>query len=533
MTTLALFRQPSSTSVESAEETLRTTARSQTHTYMRNAVAGVARIFANALVAVALPSYLAHRLPVNTYSAWLLVIQLSAYISYLDVGVQTGVSKYIAEYMQRLDERGCSMAATAGFRILLTSAVLGLLAIPALAWALPHIFHSIPSALILDTRSGFVLIGLSLVASLACSIFPAIFLGLQRYEVPSTLAILNKLLYGVAVCVAVKLHGSMFAMGLTVAAINVATAIAQILVWRRAVPWVHVNVSLAGSDVLSRMLRYCSALTIWSAGMLCVGGLDLVLVGHYDFANTAFYAVAAAPSTFVIVLLSAVLGPLLPAVSALSVNSSPSRIGELLLSVTRYSVILLTLVGLPLVIWGGSILRLWVGPEYASHSLPLLRILIIANLIRNLLGPYSTFVIALGRQRVATVSPMTEAVLNLVSSILLARHFGAVGVAYGTLIGAIAGIAVHLTLSMRYTSLQIAVKRSSFITRGLLRPLILLLPCSLLLVTSSENLRDLRWIAAYFVSSLALLWFLCLDSIEHSRIKHFVLRTPVFTGVQP
>jgi hypothetical protein len=47
--------------------------------------------------------------------------------------------------------------------------------------------------------------------------FPAIFLGLQRYFVPTTLAIVNRTVLTAAVLAAVALHSSLAVMGAAVA----------------------------------------------------------------------------------------------------------------------------------------------------------------------------------------------------------------------------------------------------------------------------------------------------------------------------
>ena len=75
-------------------------------TISRNIGASLARVAVVALVALValvLPAYLTHHLPVKTYAAWVLILQLAAYVSYLDLGIQTAVAKFVAEYDARGD----------------------------------------------------------------------------------------------------------------------------------------------------------------------------------------------------------------------------------------------------------------------------------------------------------------------------------------------------------------------------------------------------------------------------------------------
>ena len=48
---------------------------------LKNIGANFARVAAVSAVAIVLPSYLTHHLPVEIYAAWVLIIQLGAYVS--------------------------------------------------------------------------------------------------------------------------------------------------------------------------------------------------------------------------------------------------------------------------------------------------------------------------------------------------------------------------------------------------------------------------------------------------------------------
>ena len=90
-------------------------------------------------------------------------------------------------------------------------------------------------------------------------------------------------------------------------------------------------------------------------------------------------------------------------------------------------------------------------------------------------------VVATSRQRFTTASPVTEGVVNLVSSVWLAQHIGALGVALGTLLGAVVGVAMHFGVSMRYTQSTLAISRLELFFKGMLRPAAMAIPSVLLL----------------------------------------------------
>jgi O-antigen/teichoic acid export membrane protein len=177
--------------------------------------------------------------------------------------------------------------------------------------------------------------------------------------------------------------------------------------------------------------------------------------------------------------------------------------GAFLAKITRYNTIALLLVGLPLIVFAFPILRLWVGPEYAVQTIAYLRILVFANVVRSLCAPYATMVTATASQKSVVTAAVSEALVNLGSSLYLASRFGAIGVAIGTLIGSFVSVLVHFVISMRFTRPVISVSRRRLFLGGILGPSIICSPSALLL---------LRWWPAtdlHLVSGMSMLWILC------------------------
>ena len=65
-------------------------------TFLRNSLANAMNGASGALLTLAVPPVLARMLRAEAFSAWTLVLQLAAYASYLNFGIQGGVSRYVA-----------------------------------------------------------------------------------------------------------------------------------------------------------------------------------------------------------------------------------------------------------------------------------------------------------------------------------------------------------------------------------------------------------------------------------------------------
>jgi O-antigen/teichoic acid export membrane protein len=500
-------------------------------TISKNVVASLARVAAVSLVALVLPAYLTHHLPVETYAAWILILQLGAYVSYLDLGIQTGVSKFVAEYDARGDDAGAGRHASAGFALMMLAGILGLGLTLVLAWQVPRLFNTMPPGLYHDVRVSVILVGSSLSFGLLCAVYSAVFLGLQRYWIPMTIAIVNRSSFAAIVLAVVALHGSLAAMGFAVALVNVVTGLLQVVAWRKKASHIRISAHLVDSRILKTMARYCSMQSIWIFGMVCVTGLDVTIVGHYDYVQTAYYSIATLPTSFVLSIIGSMMSPLMPASSAMSTQRSASQMGDFLARTTRYTTMTLLLAGLPLMVCGFPILRLWVGPVYAIHTLQYLRILVFANVIRNLCAPYATIICATGRQGAATATAISEAVVNLSSSIYLASRFGAIGVALGTLLGSFVSVSLHFAITMHFTHQTLAISRSRLFLKGLLQPTIIAVPSVLLLPlwwSPTRMTLSPRLAIVWSLSTLVCAWFGGLsrqernDLIRLSRSRHML-----------
>jgi hypothetical protein len=106
---------------------------------LKNSGANVARILAASLIALVLPPLLVRTLPRETYSTWVLILQLSAYANFFDFGVQTALGRFVARTDELQDFESRDQIVTTSFVILVGGALLSLLLIAGLAWQFP--FH--------------------------------------------------------------------------------------------------------------------------------------------------------------------------------------------------------------------------------------------------------------------------------------------------------------------------------------------------------------------------------------------------------
>jgi O-antigen/teichoic acid export membrane protein len=495
---------------------------------IKGSASNLVRVALSMLLALVLPRLLVHRLSPAEYSAWVLILQISAYISLLDLGLQTAVGKLVAEYDALGDRFACSRTLSSSISILCASAAVGAMALALVSWQVPQLFHQMPAGLIGDVRGGILVVGMSTVFALPFGAFLAAFTGLQSYGFPTALATGSRILTTTALATLLLLHGTLMQMVWLLALFNIATAIGQFLGWRSyAKKFVGFSFRLVDRESIYRLFKYGSALSIWTLANLFVSGLDMVIVGHYDFGNTGYYGIATSVSNFMLLVVSSLFSPILPAVSSLQSGRTPQQVGDIVIKATRYCVLLLCLIGIPLVIGPYPLLKLWVGHDYATRSALFLQVLVLGNVIRQVANPYALVLLATGQQHLATVAAVAEALVNITLSIYLVQRFGAIGVAIGTLVGAFVSVGLHLTVSMKLTHTTISMSRRSFVLTGLLRPLLCVAPSLLLIPLWKQSGMlsiGIPIILISFLATAAIGWLVGLTNAERNDLMGVVHR---------
>jgi len=495
---------------------------------IKGSASNLVRVALSMLLAFVLPRLLVHRLSPAEYSAWVLILQISAYISLLDLGLQTAVGKLVAEYDALGDRFACSRTLSSSISILCASAAVGAVALALVSWQVPQLFHQMPAGLIGDVRGGILVVGMSTVFALPFGAFLAAFTGLQSYGFPTALATGSRILTTAGLATLLLLHGTLMQMVWLLALFNIATAIGQFLGWRSyAKKFVGFSFRLVDRESIYRLFKYGSALSIWTLANLFVSGLDMVIVGHYDFGNTGYYGIATSVSNFMLLVVSSLFSPILPAVSSLQSGRTPHQVGDIVIKATRYCVLLLCLIGIPLVIGPYPLLKLWVGHDYATRSALFLQVLVLGNVIRQLANPYALVLLATGQQHLATVAAVAEALVNISLSIYLVQRFGAIGVAIGTLVGAFVSVGLHLTVSMKLTHATISMSRRSFVLTGLLRPLPCVAPSLLLIPLWKQSGMlsiGIPIILISFLATAAIGWLVGLTNAERNDLMGVVHR---------
>lgn len=449
--------------------------RSLHFTIAKNAIANVVRGGASAVVAIALPHFLTHSLGPDRFAGWALMLQIAAYANYLDFGLQTAVARYLAGALEKGDCALRDRLMSAAIGILTAAGVLAVLSLGLIAWQLPHLFHSAPRNLIGEIGAGVIILGLSAAIGLPISAYSGALVGLQRNEYPAICAGSGRLAGAIAVVLVAQHHPSLIGLSLCVAITNLAGALWQYLLVKRLLPDLRVKLIPVDRTMCMELIRYCSTLSVWSFGMLLISGLDVTIVGLFEFQAAGAYSIAATLIMFFTGLIYAVYAAMLAPIAVMQARHEYDRIRRLVLVTTRINSYFSIATVIAAFLFAKWLIRVWVGPAYLTITLPVLEILLIAHAVRLVGNAFGTVLVSMGLQRYGLLPVIFEALLNLGLSIAGMIFIGPTGVAWATLVAAAVALMIIILIIMpRVRDVDLA--SLTFLRHGVLLPLLAFLP---------------------------------------------------------
>jgi O-antigen/teichoic acid export membrane protein len=497
-----------------------------THVMAKNAFANFFRLGTSFLIAILLPPVLVRFLDKPTFGSWTLVIQIGLYITLVDSSLQSAIARFVAKSQERRDQQELARVMSSSSAMLALISLVAALLIGVVSLRLGQIFPSIPSSIVPDARFALLIFGFSIALSLPFSALAGYFWGVQQNGINAVVISSAKLAGAIGTAWAAYSGGGLMAMAAWTGFGNILQCILYSGAWKRfgvpgALNWARVQ-----RGAIRELAIFCSATLVSQFTAILITGMDLPIVAFFDFKSVAYYGIAATLSSFMVAPHGAIISTLMPVAAGLSASNDSRRLGSVLVKATRYSTALICMIGFPLIVAMSPLIRLWVGRDYAIHTVPLAIVLVIAQMIRLTMGPFATIAFSVGQQHKTLYSPLAEAVVNIVCSLIGAAYFGAIGVAVGTLIGALVGVFIHFVISISRTD-SVSVNRSDLLLEGIARPLKGVVPVVLVwaVLRTWFYIPAMQPIATATLIPLAivLIVWTSFDSSERTEIAHILM----------
>jgi O-antigen/teichoic acid export membrane protein len=391
--------------------------------------------------------FLVRHLGDSVYGVWILIGSLAGYLGVLDFGVTPSIVKYVAEYRARRDQEAMNKVLSGALVIFTVAGCISLVISILVAASFNRIFDS-P----LTSRTAaavVVLAGVNLAVTFPASVFVGVIRGYQRYDADSAITSVSIVLRSLVIVWLIMDGRGILALAALTFIFDIARLTCLIRIAYRLNPAIRIQRQYVERKELHRVFRFSLYAFLILVSRQMIFFTDSIVIGFFlSTSMVTFYFIASRLVLYLRMLVTEMVGVLMPTTSDLGARNDHQAIARLLTISTKYMLLIALPVGAVFLTLGRNFIALWMGPGY-SQSFAVLVILTIAMLAHFLEMPAHTVLLGLSKHRVVALFTIIQGLLNIALSIVLVRRLGVVGVALGTMIPMIGTTGVALAVYFR------------------------------------------------------------------------------------
>jgi O-antigen/teichoic acid export membrane protein len=309
-----------------------------------------------------------------------------------------------------------------------------------------------------------VLLGLSFALTLTSGVFGAVLAALHRFDLLAAVQVSQTLVRVTGIVWALRSGYGIVALALWELLLALGAGVGLTLLALKQYPQLRFAFKRPASAVLGQLWNYSLYILIFNSAAQIIYYTDNVVVGAFVSAGAVtFFAIAGGLLEYARQIVSGLGLVLFPLASSLDADKRHGELQSLLINGTRATLLIALPIQATLFFRGHTFISLWIGAEQAQVSGTILQILLVAHLFA--IANYTSFTIVcgLGKHKPVAVAASTEAIANLVLSIILVRQMGLEGVAWGTVIPS---LAIQLLFWPRYISSILNISTWRYLSEG-------------------------------------------------------------------
>lgn len=469
--------------------------------------------------------FVIHQLGDVKYGIWVLIMSFTGYLGLLDIGVSGSVVKYVAELKAKDDKDGLNEVCSTAFYIYSAFGILAVLFAAIIAFHLIP-FFKIPFEQLSEARYVTLIVGLQIGLSLPLGLFSGYMRGIQRYDLIAIISMIFLLIRSLFIVILLLKGHGLITLALIHLISTICSGMIRIVYVYKANPDLKLKIILINKEKIRMVSHYSLFIFLYYMAIRTIFSMDSLIIG-YSLA-AAMITLYAIPQRLVEYLRTLIMATAVvrPTISHFDAKGQTAKIQTLLISGTKYSLMIALPVGISYIFIGDEFLSLWMGHEYSSPGYPILIILTL-GIIAHISQFTSIQVLqGLAKHRVAAYTTMFEAATHLFLSIFLVQKYGLLGVAIGMTIPMVCN---NIIVTPWYTCRVIGLSSIFYFKEAFLRPVISVLIFSAILYLLLNFIVIHTWVNFFAVLLIALpiyaicAWFICLSRPERDkRFQQFI-----------
>jgi len=375
--------------------------------------------------------FIVHYLGMAATGIWLLINSLTGYFGILNLGIGPSLTKYVAQYKTRRDEKKLSQCISTTFFIYLAMGLLAAIGLIMVGLFLITSFN-IPPKLLKETKIITYIAATTMLFGFPMATFKGVLQGLQRYDIcalvdfvasiPKIVLILFLLPkgYGVVALVLINLGSSLLRWLLNA------------YYTKKFLPSLHISFGLFKKEMIRILFGLAVSIFIINICMRIIYHTDRLIIGGFlSVGLIVFYEAAYRIYQFIAMIPQLLASAVIPAASELDTINDARFLKSLFLKGTKYMMAFFLAIVVPALVLSKQILIYWMGKEFGSYYL--LVVIFILHLFFNYNHLFAYYLlVGMNKIRFPLWYYIGSALLNLALSIILVQKIGLIGVVLGT-----------------------------------------------------------------------------------------------------
>lgn len=495
-----------------------------------------AALAVNVAVSFFMAPFVVGKLGAQMYGVWAVTMQMTGYLYLLDFGVRESVVRYTSKYTARKQAGRLNRIITVALWVYGAVAALTLAVTGVFVWLAPDLFTYDP-AFHAQARWTILIIGLTIAQTFVFNVFTGVMLGLQRWAVSNLINIGVALARAALIVTFLNLGYGIVALAL----IQFLAAIASgTVVWWLATGYLRQAGAAANivrmpwrrfRALAWRVFGYGFFVFLSNVGQKIIVASDAIIIAVFlPLSSVTSYAIAGTLITSLQSLLGSTSFVFAPEASRLDAIGDRQRLGDVIVSGSKFVLVLALPVAITYMILGSTFISLWMGPEFSKSSGEVLTVLAGAVIVSAPSYVIGMVLYGISRHNIAAYLIMGEAAANLILSVVLVQRMGILGVALGTAIPR--AIVAFIVLPVA-TCRAVGYPFTKFLKGTYQGPLMAAIPLVLTEIWVSRNVSFggltsfFGMVALLSTGYLLLIYWWALDRLERAWLLKLVgLRTP-------
>lgn len=350
----------------------------------------------------------------------------------LDLGFRSATLKYSAHYRATSEDDKVNEVINTGLGYSSIAAALLVFATFLLAGYANQFFEKIPAAYQSVFITLIVMVGCAWAVGTVFSLLSGVVEGYQRFDLTSRVWILTNVLRTAGLITVLALGYKLEAMA-TVAIASLAVGYAcNYLNVREVFPALHLSFSRMSMAMFRRMLGYGVHTSVATVANQLQNMAGPLLVAHFlPVAFVGYFSLPVKLLRYSVDLVCKVGYVTGSSAAEMAARGERDAVYRMALYVNRYCYALFAPMALALSLYGTELLRVWINPEFALNSGPIVPVIAVST-TWGIAAQYnsSSILYGLGRHQRYAYSLLVEAVLGFAATCVAIPRYGIVGAAW-------------------------------------------------------------------------------------------------------